>query len=56
MSGSLKRIWDYLADEVWRPLSDYSIKGASAPPDLFGDLFELAADYLSPNPSAAELE
>lgn len=56
MSGGLRHAWDYLAADLWEPLGDYSTKDSTAPPDLFSDLFALADDYLSPHPTAAELE
>src|ERR1019366_4431619 len=56
MTGTLRHAWDYLAFEVWEPLADRPIQDASAPPDLFSDLFALADDYLAPGPTAAELE
>lgn len=56
MSGSLRPAWAYLGTELWEPLADYSANDAAAPPDLFSDLFALAEDYLSPRPTAAELE
>jgi hypothetical protein len=56
MNGNLRRAWEYLVSEVWEPLSIYSTKDAVAPADLFSDLFALAYDFLSPRPTAAELE
>lgn len=56
MSGSLRRAWEYLGADLWEPLADYSSRDASAPPDLFSDLFETADDFLSPHPTDAELE
>jgi hypothetical protein len=56
MTGSLRRAWDDLGPEVWEPLGDYSNNEEVAPPDLFSDLFALADDYLSPGPTASELE
>lgn len=56
MSGSLRSAWDYLGAELWEPLADYSTSDASAPPDLFSDLFAIADDFLSPRPTTGELE
>lgn len=56
MTGSLRGSWDDLGAEVWEPLGDYSNNEDVAPPDLFSDLFALADDYLSPGPTAPELE
>lgn len=56
MSGSLHQAWEYLAEELWEPLADYTAKDAAAPLDLFGDLFAAADECLSPRPSDAELE
>ena len=39
-----------------QPLADYSAKDATAPPDLFSDLFAAADEFLSPRPTDAELE
>ncbi|MFH0343038.1 MAG: hypothetical protein ACHBNF_13105 [Chromatiales bacterium] len=50
MSGSLRHVWEYLGAELWEPLA------ASAPLDLFSDLFATADEYLSPRPTDAELE
>jgi hypothetical protein len=57
MTGSLRGAWDYFAAEVWEPLADRPIQDATAPLDLFSDLFALAADdCLEPSPTATELE
>jgi hypothetical protein len=56
MNGSLRHAWDHFSDEVWEPLADRPIQDATAPPDLFNDLFALADDYLSPGPTVIELE
>lgn len=56
MTGSLRQTWDHFAVEVWEPLADRPVQDATAPPDLFSDLFALADDYLSPGPTAVELE
>ena len=56
MSGCLRHAWEYLAAELWEPLADYSARDAAAPPDLLSDLFALADDFLSPRPTATELE
>jgi hypothetical protein len=56
MSGSLRHAWEYLAAELWGPLADYSSKETAAPPDLFSDLFAAADEFLSPRPTATELE
>src|SRR5437764_15317023 len=56
MTGSLRGAWDHLSLEVWEPLADRPIQDKTAPPDLFSDLFALADDYLSPGPTAPELE
>lgn len=56
MSGSLHIAWEHLPSELWEPLADHSAKDGVAPPDLFGNLFAAAEDYLSPSPSDAELE
>jgi len=56
MSGSLRQVWDYLAEDLWEPLSSYSAKEAEAPPDFYSDLFAAADDFLSPGPTAAEFE
>ena len=56
MTGSLRNAWDYLSAEVWQPLADRPVQDATAPPDLFSDLFALADDYLSPGPTVVELE
>lgn len=55
MSGHLRHTWEYLADELWTPLADYSASGDSAPPDLFSDLFSAADELLSPRPSNIEM-
>jgi hypothetical protein len=55
-TGSLRQAWDYFPSEVWDPLAEYSSKDATAPQDLFSDLFAVASDYLSPGPTPAELE
>ena len=56
MSGGLGHAWEYLVAELWDPLSDYSAKGATAPPDLYSDLFAAADEFLSPRPTETELE
>lgn len=56
MSGSLRHAWEYLPAELWEPLADYSAKDATAPPDLFSDLFAAADEFLSPRPTDTELE
>jgi len=56
MTGSLRQAWDYFSGEVWEPLADQPLQDATAPQDLFSDLFALAADYLSPGPTPSELE
>jgi hypothetical protein len=56
MSGNLRQSWEYLAAELWEPLADYSAKDAAAPQDLFSDLFATADEYLSPRPTATELQ
>ena len=56
MSGSLRRAWDYLAKDLWVPLAEYSAKDGTAPPDLFSDLFATADEFISPRPTATELE
>jgi hypothetical protein len=56
MSGNLLHAWDYLAAELWDPLSSYSYRDFSAPPDLFSDLFAAADEFLSPRLSRTELE
>lgn len=43
MSGSLRQAWEYLPVELWEPLAAH----ASAPPDLFSDLFKVVDDYLA---------
>ena len=55
MSGSLRQAWDYLAAELWEPLANYSAGNATAPPDLFSDLFVTADDFISPRLTPAEL-
>jgi len=56
MSGSLRNAWAYVPVELWEPLADYSATDASAPPDLFNDLFATADEFLSPRPTDNELE
>jgi hypothetical protein len=56
MTGSLRQAWDYFPAEIWDSLAEYSSKDVSAPQELFNDLFALASDYLSPGPTATELE
>lgn len=56
MSGSLRHAWEYLAEELWEPLANYSTKEGDAPPDLFSDLFSAADELLSPRPTDSELE
>jgi hypothetical protein len=56
MSGDLRHAWDYLVQELWEPLAKYSAKEVAAPPDLFGDLFAAADEFLSPRPTDKELE
>jgi hypothetical protein len=48
VSGTLRQSWEYLAEELWEPLADYSVKDAAAPPDLFSDLLAAADEFLSP--------
>jgi hypothetical protein len=55
MSGRLLDAWDHLALDVWEPLGDYSTPEASAPPDLFGDLFAATYDFVSPRPTTSEM-
>jgi len=43
MTGSLRQVWEYTASELWEPLAAH----ASAPLDLFSDLFEAVDDYLA---------
>lgn len=56
MSGGLRHAWEYLAAELWEPLADFSTKGGAAPPDLFGDLFAAADEFLSPRLTDTEWE
>lgn len=56
MSGSLRNVWEFLPVELWEPLSGYSVRGFDAPPDLFGDLFSAASDFLAPRPTHTDLE
>jgi hypothetical protein len=56
MSGNLRHTWEYLTDELWTPLADYSAHDAAAPPDLFSDLFAAAEEFLSPRPTDIEME
>jgi len=55
MSGSLRQAWDFLVAELWVPLADYSTSDATAPSGLLSDLFETAAEFLSPHPNDMEL-
>jgi hypothetical protein len=55
MSGSLLLAWEYLTTELWETLADYSVKDGAAPPDLFGDLFVAAEEFISPRPTEKEL-
>lgn len=56
MSGSLRHAREYFGAELWGPLAEYSGRDATAPPDLFSDLFAVADEFLSPRPNDAELE
>lgn len=56
MSGGVRQAWQWLRDEVWRPLAEYSSEEEGAPDDLFGDLFAAAEDYLSPGPTPSAME
>ena len=56
MSGSLRQVWDYLVTDLWVPLADYSTRDATAPLDLFSNLFETADEFISPHPTDMELE
>lgn len=56
MSGSLRHAWEYFGAELWGPLAEYSGRDATAPPDLFSDLFAVADEFVSPRPNDAELE
>jgi hypothetical protein len=56
MSGALGQVWDYLTVELWEPLAGYSSENQAAPQDLFSDLFVAADEFLSPRPTANELE
>jgi hypothetical protein len=56
MSGSLSQGWEYLMVDLWEPLADYSNRDCFAPPDLFSDLFETAAEFISPRPTSMEVE
>jgi hypothetical protein len=56
MSGNLRQAWGYLISDLWEPLADYSSNDSVAPADLFSDLFESAEEFLSPRPTATELE
>jgi hypothetical protein len=56
MSGSFRQAWSYFPAEVWEPLTDYSEKNGSSPPDLYSDLFAAADEYISPRATDSELE
>src|SRR5208283_4772416 len=43
MTGSLRQAWIYTPADIWEQLAAH----ASAPPDLFSDLFMAVDDYLS---------
>lgn len=54
MTGSLRQAWEYFAAALWEPLADH----ASAPTDLFSDLFEAVDDHLAiatPEPAFEEI-
>jgi hypothetical protein len=56
MSGNLRNAWEYFAAEIWEPLARFDGQDGPAPADLFSDLFVSAEEFLSPPPTAAELE
>jgi hypothetical protein len=56
MTGNLRQAWEFLPAELWTPLANFSANDSSAPPDLFSDLYATADDFLSPPPTATELE
>jgi hypothetical protein len=56
MTGNLRHAWEFLPSDVWTLLADFSSNDASAPPDLFSDLYAAADEFLSPRPTATELE
>jgi hypothetical protein len=56
MNGSLQESWDYLAEEIWQPLAEFSSSEDTSPPGLFSDLFAAADEFLSPRPAESELE
>ena len=56
MKGTLVEIWDHLGGDLWNQLAGYDGPGGAAPDDLFSDLFTAADGFLSPRPTAAELE
>jgi hypothetical protein len=58
MTGSLRQTWIYTQGDLWEPLATFSTKDASAPPDIFTDLFESVNDYLAvptPEPEFGEI-
>jgi hypothetical protein len=55
MSGSLRYAWEYLINELWEPLGNYSFRDVAAPTDLFSDLFVTAEEFLSPRLTKEEL-
>lgn len=56
MTGSFRQAWQYMAADLWEPLAEFTSQNATAPPDLFSDLYVLASEYLVPPPTDNDLE
>lgn len=56
MTGSLRQAWIYTPSDLWKPLAAYATKDASAPSDLFNDLFKVVDDFLSVATPEAQFE